>query len=58
MITTLCAYRAGLWDAYEFRQIFEGLDRNAQGYPEHRHRETRIVFMSLSGGRGLRPFSI
>ena len=35
---------------YRFRQLFESLGRNEQGYAEYRHRETGIVFVSLPGG--------
>ena len=29
---------------------FESLGKNAQGYPEYRHRQTGIVFVKLLGG--------
>ena len=29
---------------------FASLGRNAQGYPEYRHRETGLVFVALPGG--------
>ena len=31
-------------------RAFESLSKNAQGYPEYRHRQTGIVFVSLPGG--------
>jgi formylglycine-generating enzyme required for sulfatase activity len=36
---------------YRFTQVFEGLGRNAQGYPEYRHRQTGIVMVRLPGGK-------
>ena len=36
---------------YRFWQLFEYLGVNAQGYPEYRHRQTGIVFVSLPGGK-------
>ena len=35
---------------YEFRQQFEALGDNDQGYAEYRHRQTGIIFVSLPGG--------
>jgi len=35
---------------YRFRQRFEPLGRNAQGYPEYRHLQSGIVFVGLPGG--------
>jgi formylglycine-generating enzyme required for sulfatase activity len=35
---------------YEFRQQFETLDSNAQGYAEYRHRQTGIVFVRVPAG--------
>ena len=41
------------WDdlvaRYKFRQQFEGLGKNAQGYREYRHQQTGIVFVWLPG---------
>jgi formylglycine-generating enzyme required for sulfatase activity len=38
---------------YRFMQVFESLGRNAQGYPEYRHRQTGIDFVLLPGGKFL-----
>ncbi len=38
------------WQEIRFFLKFERLDKNAQGYPEYRHRETDIVFVGLPGG--------
>ena len=38
------------WGEIRFVLRFEQLGRNAQGYPEYRHRQTGIVFVSLPGG--------
>ena len=35
---------------YHFRQEFEALGDNEQGYPEYRHRPTGIVFVRVPGG--------
>ena len=42
-----------LWSGREkirFLFEFESIGKNVQGYPEYRHRETDIVFVSLPGG--------
>ena len=42
-----------LWTAWAdilFLIDFESVGRNEQGYPEYRHRQTGIVFVSLPGG--------
>ncbi len=38
------------WEDIRFFLKFERLGKNAQGYPEYRHRQTRIVFVGLPGG--------
>ncbi len=38
------------WGEIRFSLKFERLSKNAQGYPEYRHRETGIVFVGLPGG--------
>ena len=38
------------WADILFLIDFESLGRNEQGYPEYRHRQTGIVFVSLPGG--------
>ncbi|MCZ6603249.1 MAG: formylglycine-generating enzyme family protein [Planctomycetota bacterium] len=38
------------WKEIRFFLKFERLEKNAQGYPEYRHRETGIVFVGLPGG--------
>ena len=38
------------WDHIRFWWLFETLGKNAQGFPEYRHRETGIVFVGLPGG--------
>ena len=38
------------WSDILFLIDFEKLGKNEQGYPEYRHRETGIVFVSLPGG--------
>jgi formylglycine-generating enzyme required for sulfatase activity len=38
------------WPHIRFLYFFAPLGRNAQGYPEHRHRQTGIVFVALPGG--------
>jgi len=38
------------WPRIRFRYLFEPLGRNAQGFPEYRHRQTGIVFVRLPGG--------
>ena len=38
------------WSEILFFIDFENLARNEQGYPEYRHRQTGIVFVSLPGG--------
>ena len=47
-------YRHELWSwcvSWQiFRQKFEGLGRNSQGFAEYQHRETGIVFVRLPGG--------
>lgn len=35
---------------YEFYSLFESIGKNEQGYPEHRHRQTGIVFVRVPGG--------
>ena len=38
------------WKEICFFLKFERLGRNEQGYPEYRHRQTEILFVSLPGG--------
>ena len=38
------------WPHILFLIDFESLGKNEQGYPEYRHRQTGIVFVSLPGG--------
>jgi hypothetical protein len=38
------------WPEIRLWWDFAPLGRNAQGYPEYRHRKTGIVFVSLPGG--------
>jgi len=38
------------WSEILFSMNFARLGRNEQGYPEYRHRQTGIVFVSLPGG--------
>lgn len=56
-VCVLLVAAASLWtnrhkivEWYRFRQEFEPLEENAQGYLEYRHRETEIVFVRLPGG--------
>jgi len=39
------------WPHLRFWWLFEPLGPNAQGFPEYRHRQTGIVFVSLPGGK-------
>ena len=41
------------WQQLRFWYLFEALELNDQGYPEYRHLETGIVFVSLPGGKFL-----
>lgn len=43
-------YWPGIVAWYEFHQVFESLDRNRQGLPEFRHRQTGIVFVRIPAG--------
>ena len=39
-----------LWGHLRYWRLFESLGKNAQGYPEYRHRQTGIVMVRLPGG--------
>ena len=49
-VVALCLNWPRIVAWYEFRQLFESLGINAQGYPEYRHRQAGIVFVHLPGG--------
>ena len=38
------------WPHILFLLYFESLGRNEQGFPEYRHRDSDVVFVSLPGG--------
>ena len=49
-LVVLLAIVAWNWSEILFAIDFQRLGRNEQGYPEYRHRDSRIVFVNLPGG--------
>ncbi len=49
-VAMVWTYREEIRSWYAFWRDFESLGKNAQGYPEYRHRHTGIVFVGLPGG--------
>ena len=49
-LVILTAFAWTNWAEIRFFLDFESIGKNAQGYPEYRHRETGIVFVRLPGG--------
>ncbi len=49
-VAMVWTYRKEIQSWYAFWRDFESLGKNAQGYPEYRHRKTGIVFVGLPGG--------
>lgn len=50
VLTSVAVFRERLWHQYLFVTQFERLPDNASGYAEYRHKQTRIIFVRLSGG--------